>query len=447
MQRSESNQERQFRSLLRWAVLWPAFSATAFSIYLYAQIRSLQYAGDRIWDSSTVISQAQLVQQRVSDASLDRDAATQVRPAILTLQTLTQDNPEQSKLVRALLRTEGTWFTSPWSEKHRFALRTTLRRLIRNEDEIRNKKIDAKDRLLRINLTTAFSAIILMCLITIYYVRRNLKRLSDFYQNALFDLESALKARDEFLSIASHELNTPLTSLRLQLQLGQRSLLASPAASPPLERIVKSFDISLRQTQRIADLVDDLLDVSRIQSGHLKYHFEPTDLAALLRSVAEREHDQLKRSGCIMTVQADCPILVLCDPFRFDQVISNLLSNAAKYGANKPVRVWVRAHEDLAELAVEDSGIGVPAGKEEMIFERFGRAVKDGAVTGLGLGLYITKQIVLGHQGTIELRSQEGRGSTFLIRIPLLASLPRTLNSVSAGITTGRVAESAKEAV
>ncbi len=232
--------------------------------------------------------------------------------------------------------------------------------------------------------------------------------------------QKAIRTRDEFLSIASHELKTPITSLKLQLQMTRRSVKPDQGILPSAEKIAKVLDVSSIQVNRLTALVEDLLDVSRIQSGKLTYSFEDTDLSALVREMSERFAEQLKVAGCELRIEANQSVMVQCDRFRFEQIIINLLSNAAKYAAGKPVEVCIRRSGDIAQIIVKDYGMGIPAAKLEKIFERFERAVSASNISGLGLGLYITREIVKAHHGVIRAQSKLGEGSTFTVELPAL---------------------------
>jgi PAS domain S-box-containing protein len=238
--------------------------------------------------------------------------------------------------------------------------------------------------------------------------------------NALLyeEAQEAIRARDEFLSIASHELRTPCTSLRLGVQTLLRhvrggSLERLPAAF--LERILETSD---RQSKHLASLIDRLLDVSRIQAGQLELEVEEVDLAAVSHEVLSELRDEVARTGSTVTIEAQSPVMGMWDRGRLAQVVTNLLSNALKYGSGQPVRVKVWADGSDARVSVEDGGIGIAEETQQRIFERFERAVSARHYGGLGLGLYIVRQIVEAHGGDIALESLPGKGSTFTVEIP-----------------------------
>jgi PAS domain S-box-containing protein len=231
-------------------------------------------------------------------------------------------------------------------------------------------------------------------------------------------LEDALRSRDEFLSIASHELKTPMTSLKLQLQMARRSIRPAEGVAPSPEKLARVVDVSMHQINRLQALVEDLLDVSRIAAGKLQFSFEQADLTGIVRDTVERHREQLTAAGCPFEFVAGDPAPVWCDPFRIEQVVTNLLTNASKYGAGNSVRVSVEHSERIARVIVRDLGPGIPREKQERIFERFERAVDHNRISGLGLGLYISREIVRAHEGTIRVESEPGQGATFVVELP-----------------------------
>ncbi len=229
------------------------------------------------------------------------------------------------------------------------------------------------------------------------------------YQEA----RQAVGLRDEFLSIASHELKTPLTSLKLQHELIRRSLNTECQSS-----VGPRLDAAIRQIDRLSTLMNSLLDVSRISSGHLRLEPVDMDLTQLAREVLERLSEMFSQAACSVVFTGPEPIRGRWDALRLDQVLVNLLSNAAKYGAGRPVVVNVYSRGTQAFLSVRDDGIGIAPKDVLRLFNRFERAVSERHYGGLGLGLYISKQIIEAMGGDIHVESEPGRGSTFTLVLP-----------------------------
>jgi PAS domain S-box-containing protein len=234
-------------------------------------------------------------------------------------------------------------------------------------------------------------------------------------QKELTKAQESLRLKDEFLSIVSHELRTPLTALQLQLETSRR---IEQKRGGDLD-ITERLGSSIRQTQRLASLVDDLLDISRISSGRLKLKPEPFELGATVSEVVQRFSEEANMAKSPIRLNVSDPITGVWDHLRIEQVVANLLSNAIKYGDGKPIDVSLTNAGGAAVLKVKDEGIGIAADKIPKIFDRFERVAADPNYGGLGLGLYITRQIVEGHGGDIHVESRERHGSTFIVRLPL----------------------------
>jgi PAS domain S-box-containing protein len=244
-----------------------------------------------------------------------------------------------------------------------------------------------------------------------------LRVLKDQLEGRLKEAGEAIQARDEFLSIASHELRTPLSALVLQLA-GLQKALHEASVQSPNGKLTGKVDKAIRATGRLTRLVDSLLDVSRIASGRLQLRPEDHDLAEVARDLVEREADAARRAGCELRYHAEAPIRGFWDRVRLEQILENLLSNAMKYGAGNPIEVTVTAAADAATIAVQDHGIGISKADLERIFGRFERAVSVRNYGGLGLGLYITRQLVEAHGGTIGVTSEPGAGTLFTVELP-----------------------------
>ncbi|WP_437567112.1 AAA family ATPase [Sorangium sp. So ce542] len=232
------------------------------------------------------------------------------------------------------------------------------------------------------------------------------------------EAQQAIERRDEFLLVASHELKTPLTSLKMQAHLIERLLPRFQRAELAPARIDAALQVLNRQIARLAHLVNELLDVTRLSVGRLTLARAPVDLAALVCEVVERMSQQLANARCGVQLELDEAVVGRWDPSRMEQVLINLLSNAMKYGAGGPIHVIVRGHPDRALLVVRDHGMGIAQADQARIFERFERAVSVRNFGGLGLGLYIVRWIVTAHGGTIRVESKPGAGASFIVELP-----------------------------
>ncbi|WP_224368038.1 sensor histidine kinase [Hyalangium versicolor] len=231
------------------------------------------------------------------------------------------------------------------------------------------------------------------------------------------EAQQAVRLREEFLSIASHELKTPISALQLQVQILLSTLARSPSGPSP-ERLRRSLETVDRQVHRQTQLVNDLLDVSRISAGRLQLQPENMELSALAREVAERFEPELARAGSALLLQLSAETAGQWDKLRLDQVVTNLLSNAVKYGRGNPIQLVTETTSDRVRLSVKDGGIGIAQEDLTRLFNRFERAVSERNYGGFGLGLWISRQIVEAMGGRIQVTSQPGVGSTFTVELP-----------------------------
>jgi signal transduction histidine kinase len=237
---------------------------------------------------------------------------------------------------------------------------------------------------------------------------------------ALAERRAAIGVRDEFISIASHELKTPLTALKLRLgsavRLQQRPAPRDAGSEEKLERALMAAGTT---TDRLVSLVDDLLDASRLTAGRLALHLESVSLSELITDVVGRMREQAAEMGSRIDVAIPEPIVGRWDRSRIEQVVTNLLSNAIKYGAGRPIQLTARASNGRLRLEVRDEGVGVSRGDQSRIFQAFERVATASRVGGLGLGLYIGRQIAAAHGGGLSVDSKPGQGATFTLELPL----------------------------
>ncbi|MFE8603916.1 ATP-binding protein [Archangium violaceum] len=230
--------------------------------------------------------------------------------------------------------------------------------------------------------------------------------------------EQAIRLRDVFLAVAAHELRTPLLPLQLRLQ----SLLRRSRSGAPLEpaRLLEEVAAAERQTKQLGQLVDQLLDVSHLSAGHaLELRRRRMDLGELVAAVLEEMGPRLAASGSEVRRELNGPAVGWWDARRLEQVVTGLLLNALKFGEGRPIDVRVTPGDGTVRLVVGDHGIGMPEDERERLFERFGRGVPVRHYGGLGLGLYLTRQLVAAHGGHISVESRPGEGSTFTVELPV----------------------------
>lgn len=257
-----------------------------------------------------------------------------------------------------------------------------------------------------------------------------LKEIIQKEREARKEAEEAIRARDEFLQIATHELKTPLTTIILRIQSTLDSILNQSLANFSGEKLVSSLNIAHEQTRRLQRLIKDLLNFSLITTGKLELELKEDDLTAAVKSVVTRFEDHLAIAGSSLKVEANEEIKGLWDQVRLDQAISNLLTNSIKYGEGSPIEISIKKDGDKAKITIADKGIGIDPSVQKTIFERFKRGTTDGKFQGLGVGLFIVKQIVEAHGGKVYVKSKLGEGSKFTIELPIIKSNPQVLEEI-----------------
>jgi PAS domain S-box-containing protein len=232
-------------------------------------------------------------------------------------------------------------------------------------------------------------------------------------------LKDAIRTRDEFISICSHELKTPITSLKLQFQMAERQLKTKDPRVFAEDYVKKRIIMVNRQLKRMSDLIDEMLDASWIRTGGLNLKTEEVALDSLVHEVTNRFLEQYYIVGTLVERNIESPVKVRCDPYRIEQVVSNLITNSIKYAAGKPVLITLHTQDQKVLIKVKDQGMGIAKQDLHRIFHQFERAVTANSISGLGLGLYISKQIVEAHRGKIWVESEPEKGSTFVVELPL----------------------------
>jgi signal transduction histidine kinase len=249
--------------------------------------------------------------------------------------------------------------------------------------------------------------------------RREQEALLKQLQSTQRELEQAVRMRDDFMSIVAHEVRTPLNGLILETQLRKMHLARDNAAAFTLDKMHAMVDRDERQIKSLIRLIEDMLDVSRIRTGKLSIRPTHFDLAALVRGLLQNFAPQIEAAEASVSLEAEQPVLGDWDEFRIEQVISNLLTNALRYGAKSPITVKVYSENREARVEVRDHGIGISEENQQRIFQQFERVSANHVVAGLGLGLFISEQIVTAHGGTITVESRIGEGALFRVCLPL----------------------------
>jgi signal transduction histidine kinase len=241
-------------------------------------------------------------------------------------------------------------------------------------------------------------------------------------QQTQHELERAVRMRDDFMSMVSHELRTPLNTLYLEAQLRQLHLSKGNLANFAPDRLPAMIERDQRQIRNMVRLIDDMLDVTRMRRDALSIQTKPVDLAVLAHAVVENLRHQAEAAGVAIALEAPAELHGVWDEFRIEQVLTNLLTNALRYGGGKPVEMLVQQVGEAARVSVRDHGIGIGPDDQERIFEQFERTDDSRKhAAGLGLGLYITRKIVGLHDGQIRVESTPGQGATFIVDLPLQA--------------------------
>lgn len=232
-------------------------------------------------------------------------------------------------------------------------------------------------------------------------------------------MQKEVKMRDEFLSIASHELKTPLTSMLLKIQMILHNIRNVSLANFSVGNLMQQLETAEGQTKRLSQMINDLLNVSLITTGKMNLEKKKEDVCEIVKEVVNEFSEKFKIDDIKVSLDIEKPVFALVDKVRIEQVVSNLISNAIKYGDKKPIEIKVHGSNLLVMLSVTDNGIGIPRDQTEKIFSLFERGSNGNKMKGLGVGLYIASQIIKAHNGKIKVKSSTNQGSTFLIELPV----------------------------
>ncbi|UMZ14769.1 hybrid sensor histidine kinase/response regulator [Pseudomonas sp. MPFS] len=249
--------------------------------------------------------------------------------------------------------------------------------------------------------------------------RREQEALLKKLQATQNELEQAVRMRDDFMSIVAHEVRTPLNGLILETQLRKMHLARENAAAFSLDKMHAMVDRDERQIKSLIRLIEDMLDISRIRTGKLSIRPSRFDLVQLVRGLVENFAPQVEAAQSSLSLHAEQAVEGNWDEFRIEQVVSNLLTNALRYGAKSPIEVRVYTARGEARIEVRDHGIGISEDNQKRIFQQFERVSASHVAAGLGLGLFISEQIVTAHGGSIGVESRIGEGALFRVCLPL----------------------------
>ncbi|MDX9677498.1 hybrid sensor histidine kinase/response regulator [Pseudomonas zeae] len=249
--------------------------------------------------------------------------------------------------------------------------------------------------------------------------RREQEALLQKLQNTQLELEQAVRMRDDFMSIVAHEVRTPLNGLILETQLRKMHLARDNAAAFTLDKMHAMVDRDERQIKSLIRLIEDMLDVSRIRTGKLSIRPSRFDLVQLVSNLLQNFAQQIEAAETEVSFTAPVPVEGHWDEFRIEQVVTNLLTNALRYGGRSPIQVRVYCEGDEARIEVQDRGIGISQDNQKRIFQQFERVSAKTVVAGLGLGLFISEQIVAAHGGSIVVESEINEGALFRVCLPI----------------------------
>ncbi|WP_445178452.1 hybrid sensor histidine kinase/response regulator [Pseudomonas sp. McL0111] len=249
--------------------------------------------------------------------------------------------------------------------------------------------------------------------------RREQEALLEQLQSTQLELEQAVRMRDDFMSIVAHEVRTPLNGLILETQLRKMHLARDNAAAFTLDKMHAMVDRDERQIKSLIRLIEDMLDVSRIRTGKLSIRPNRFDLVKLVSTLLQNFAQQMEAAETEVSFTAPEPVEGNWDEFRIEQVVTNLLTNALRYGGRNPVQVRVYRESNEARVEVQDHGIGISEENQKRIFQQFERVSAKTVVAGLGLGLFISEQIVAAHGGSIVVESEINEGALFRVCLPI----------------------------
>lgn len=243
----------------------------------------------------------------------------------------------------------------------------------------------------------------------------------DFYQQKIEieKMEASIRAREDLMRICGHELKTPLTALRLQTQMVMKKILKNDPRVYEPNSIKYTFETYDKEIMRLVHLVDNILNINQMNIDKLQFSFEPVNLSLLITNIFQRFSCIIQESCNEIYFSVMPDIIGTWDGGRLEQVVINLLMNAIHYGNKRPISISLIKNDNWAILSIRDQGIGISIENQERIFQPYERAISVDEISGLGLGLFIVKEIITAHSGSISVESEIGNGSNFIVKLPL----------------------------
>lgn len=315
-------------------------------------------------------------------------------------------------------------------------LRNAFEDFINKQVALRNKQLNRAKKTREQFLLYGLGLLIFVAIFLAWYFRKQLygafmryelqarllKESREDLKHSLSARDSALKSRDEFITIASHELNTPLQSLKLQVQMLQREVNRLSGSPEYSEKVLRFLQGGNQQVNRLSQLIQDMLEITKMGNGNMELSTGLVNLNDLIQKTVVNIRPLIKSTGSRLDVEIPQEINGKWDGARIEQVIQNLLSNALKYGKGNPVSLSAHLINGVVKIEIKDEGLGVDEDFQKRIFKRFERNISASEVSGLGLGLFISKQTIEAHGGMIQVESAgENLGSTFTVTLPLVA--------------------------
>lgn len=466
---------RGVRDGQRWAVFVPVAVTLVVSAISVFEVRSFVASLEWVDHTDRVIAKANEVRRRVIDLETakrgfvitgDRAFLEPYEQGVAALATLydelralVSDNPAQVRRVGEIEAREKTWrfyaqemidlrehggdypslARTRRGKEQMDELRALFAEFLSVEQSLRDERSRSAQRDATGTIVVVGCLLLLGTSLLIVFHRRQLKSIAATYERAFEDraalvlrekaareqAEAAVRARDVFLAIASHELRTPLTPLTLHLHSIERMIAKEDRGVDPA-KITEKVRKAAKQVTQLERLVSELLDVSRLTEDRLRLDRQTTDLASVVSEAVERKRPEIEEARCALSLKLEPGVVGEWDRLRLDQVVTNLLDNAVKYGSGKPIEVEVRSAASEAVLVVRDQGIGIGEADQERIFGRFERAVSDNNYGGFGLGLWISRHVVEAMGGRIGVSSKPNEGATFTVILPAKAAAPRS---------------------